>query len=137
MRVYLDSCIAIYLIEQRGALAKAIRSRLAPPDAMPQVAYTDLTRLECRVWPLREGRTELLEAFDNFFSTPGFLRIGLDADLFDLATELRARQGLKTPDALHLAAALSAGCDEFWTNDDRLAKAAGKRMRLAVFNEQN
>jgi uncharacterized protein len=40
------------------------------------------------------------------------------------ATELRARFGLKTPDALHLACAEVSGCQEFWTNDDRLSRAA-------------
>ena len=37
----------------------------------------------------------------------------------------RVQHGLKTPDALHLAAALHHGCTEFWTNDDRLRAAAG------------
>jgi predicted nucleic acid-binding protein len=39
-----------------------------------------------------------------------------------MAAELRAASGVKTPDALHLATALHHGCDEFWTNDDRLAR---------------
>lgn len=38
--------------------------------------------------------------------------------------ELRARHGLRTPDALHRAVAQLAGCDELWTNDNRLAAAA-------------
>jgi len=59
--------------------------------------------------------------------------VALDAQVFDLATELRARQGLKTPDALHLAAALHTGCDEFWTNDERLVRAASGRIRNLVF----
>jgi len=42
---------------------------------------------------------------------------------------LRARFGLKTSDALHLATAQRHGCIALWTNDDRLASAA---HRLAV-----
>lgn len=34
------------------------------------------------------------------------------------------RNGIRTPDALHLATASHYGCVEFWTNDDRLAKVA-------------
>ena len=40
------------------------------------------------------------------------------------AAMLRARWGLKTPDAVHLACAQHHGCDALWTNDDRLARAS-------------
>jgi predicted nucleic acid-binding protein len=40
------------------------------------------------------------------------------------AAQLRARFGLKTPDALHLACAQHHGCDALWTNDGRLAQAS-------------
>jgi predicted nucleic acid-binding protein len=38
------------------------------------------------------------------------------------AAQLRADLNLKTPDALHLAAAIEAGCDRVLTNDNRLSK---------------
>lgn len=134
-RVYPDTCIIIYLVEQRGPLSNAIRSRLLPPNSIPHVVYTELTRLECRVWPMRQKQAQKLREFDDFFSTPGFRRFGMETAVFDLATELRACQGLKTADALHLAAAITAGCDEFWTNDNRLSKAAGKHLKVVVFDE--
>lgn len=40
------------------------------------------------------------------------------------AAELRARFGLKTPDALHLACAQYHRCGALWTNDDRLTRAS-------------
>lgn len=133
MIVYPDTCIVIYLIERREPWAARIGARLLPPGPVPRLAFSDLTRLECRVGPMREQRTELLREFDDFFSTYGFLRVSLDTAAFDLATQLRAAHGLKTPDALHLAAAINAGCDEFWTNDDLLAKAAGSRIAIVTF----
>ncbi|MBP8803259.1 MAG: PIN domain-containing protein [Pseudoxanthomonas sp.] len=39
------------------------------------------------------------------------------------AAHLRAHFGLKTPDALHLAAAQHHRCQALWTNDERLSKA--------------
>ena len=36
---------------------------------------------------------------------------------------LRARFGLRTPDALHLACAQHHGCQALWTNDERLTRA--------------
>jgi len=40
-----------------------------------------------------------------------------------LAAQLRARFGLKTPDALHLACAQHHECTALWTNDERLAQS--------------
>ena len=80
--------------------------------------------------PLREGNLALLEQFDKFFAQPEVVTVQLDARVFNLATELRAQYRLKTPDALHLAAAISSECDEFWSNDDRLAKIAGSQIEV-------
>lgn len=66
----------------------------------------------------------------KFFAQSEVVTVPLDAQVFNLATVLRAQYGLKTPDALHLAAAISSGCDEFWSNDDRLAKIAGSRIEV-------
>jgi len=41
------------------------------------------------------------------------------------AAQLRAVTGAKTPDALHLASALSASCGTFLTNDRRLPRIPG------------
>jgi predicted nucleic acid-binding protein len=49
----------------------------------------------------------------------------MNDNIFARALGLRAKHGLKTPDALHLATALHHGCTEFWTNDGRLKNAAG------------
>jgi predicted nucleic acid-binding protein len=42
---------------------------------------------------------------------------------------VRARFGLKPPDALHLACAQHHGCDELWTNDERLTRAGHGMVR--------
>lgn len=135
MRVYLDSCIIIYLTEGSAELQERISRRLLlPVDAPPIVVFTDLSRLECRVKPLAAGNATTLADYDDFFASPGYAKFPIDTTTFDLATELRARHGLKTPDALHLAAAIAAGCDEFWSNDERLARAADLRIRVATID---
>jgi uncharacterized protein len=134
-RVYLDSCVVIYLLQGPESLSQGVRSALRPEDGdPPAVCISDLTRLECRVWPIRHGEDQLLGQFDEFFGSQDVERILLQTDTFDLATELRARFGTKTPDALHLAAAILGGCQEFWTNDHRLKAAAEDRVDLKVFS---
>lgn len=56
-----------------------------------------------------------------------FRRLDLGEEQFMHAAQLRARHGLRTPDALHLAVAQLADCDQLWTNDNHRAAAAAAR----------
>jgi len=137
MRVYFDSCILIYRIEQRQPWAQRVDALLASIDAAAALfVTTELTRLECRVRPLALGRADVLRDYDAFFEQPTLLWQPFDRRVFDSAAQLRAEHGLKTPDALHLAAALAAGCDQFWTNDHRLDAAAAQTLRVVVPGDQ-
>lgn len=133
MRIYPDACVIIYLIEEHPSLHPRIDAwiRAHPGD---EIALSDLTRLECRIRPLRNQDIELLFRFDRFFANPDHFYVQATRAVFDLATDLRVGHGLKTPDALHLAAAIEAGCEEFWTNDRRLEKAADGRIAIVSFS---
>lgn len=132
---YLDSCIAIYFIERAPVLYQRINAALRGPSARARAVVSDLTRLECRVGALRSSDAALLVRYDDFFSLSTVGRAELDAAVYDLATNLRAEHGLQTPDALHLAAAIRSGCDEFWTRDRRLALAAGTQLHVVTFDQ--
>lgn len=80
--------------------------------------------MECRLRPVREGDHVLTQRYDAFFATAGHVWAPMDRTVFDRATGLRARYRLRTPDALHLAAAIESGCEQFWTHDSRLAATA-------------
>ena len=74
------------------------------------------------------------EVTDYFSRRHESIHNPITTETFDLATELRGLHGTKTPDALHLAAAILGGCQEFWTNDHRLTAAARNRIELKVFS---
>jgi predicted nucleic acid-binding protein len=131
MRAYLDSCVLIHLIEQSPRHGAAIKAALK--RNRPQICWTALTRLECRTKPLRENDHVLLARFDALFAQSDAIFFDLAANIYEFATELRAHHRLKTPDALHLAAAVKAGCEEFWTNDHRLDAVAGNYLKTVVF----
>ena len=126
MRVVLDSAAAIYLVEDIAPWASAVQSFLRQPGAVPQASV--LTRMECRVLPLREGRAELLADYDAFFASLDGGLLGLNAAAFEKATDFRARLNLRTPDALHLATAIVGGCDVFLTNDQPLPRCTEIRI---------
>ena len=79
--------------------------------------------MECIVGPLRHNNLALHDHYVRALAR--FRRLDLGEDQFMRAAQLRARHTLSAPDALHLAVAQLAGCDELWTNDNRLAAAAG------------
>jgi predicted nucleic acid-binding protein len=121
--LYWDSCVLIYRLQDVEPWNRKIAVALSTL-IQPKVVVSELSRLECRVKPLREGDLSTLATFDAFFAAPAIGYAPLSRPVFDLATDLRARYRLKTADAMHLAAAIVHGCDEFWTNDRRLDQAA-------------
>jgi uncharacterized protein len=90
-----------------------------------EVVASDLTRLECRVKPMRNGQPDLLAEYDGFFGASVREIVPLSRAVLDRATEIRAQFGFATADAIHIAAALVAGCDIFLTNDHRLNRTVG------------
>ena len=118
MRYYLDSAPIIYLVEQAQPYATSVRGKLSAQGLT--LITSELTRLECRVKPLRDGDTALLQDFDNYFSNSMAEIIPLTRDVIDRATEIRAKFNFKTPDSIQIAAAVVSNCDVFLTNDHRL-----------------
>jgi predicted nucleic acid-binding protein len=88
---------------------------------------SELARLETRLLAIRNKNQDILRQFDSFFMACEIIE--LDRTVFEKATLLRANSNLKTPDALHLAAAIQANCHEFWTNDKQLAAIASHHLK--------
>ena len=128
MRVYLDTAAVIYLVENVAPWEKSVQTFLSQSDAIPQVSV--LTRMECRVLPMRTGNAELLADYDAFFTSLDGGLMELNAAVFEKATELRAGLNLRTPDALHLAVAINNGCDVFLTNDRTLTRCTDIRVQV-------
>ncbi len=92
-----------------------------------------ITLLETLVVPIRAGNLTLAEQYEGHLShSRGLLLLDLDRPLVRLAAQLRALEGLETPDALQIAAALQTGCTTFVTNDRKdpgCRRAASFRLR--------
>ncbi|MDQ3565325.1 MAG: PIN domain-containing protein [Pseudomonadota bacterium] len=84
--------------------------------------------MECRVKPLRDNDADLLGDYDRFFEEALNECVALTRPVLALATDIRARYGFKTPDAIHLAASVTSCCDRFLTNDRRLEHFSGIGM---------
>ncbi len=123
MIVYLDSMIVIYLVEGPDPFRIKARDRMDQLVAAgDQAAVSDLTRLECRVKPIRLSDPQLLADYDAFFGGPDLLKLGLPGPVFERATEIRAQYGFRLGDSLNLAAAVEHACGRFLTNDAQLRR---------------
>jgi predicted nucleic acid-binding protein len=79
-----------------------------------------LTLLEVLVVPYRAGNP-LAERCEQLLTrSRGVRLVKATRDLLRTAAELRAATGVRTPDALQVASALSARCRTFVTNGRRL-----------------
>ena len=122
MLIYPDSNIVIYLIEQPVSFGTRASARIAAAAAAgDRIVVSDLTRLECRANAVASGDQDTLAQYDAFFSQAVERIMPLTTAVCDRATIIRGQYRFKTPDALHLAAAVEAGCQLFLTNDTRLS----------------
>lgn len=121
--IYLDANVVIRLIEGEPVTRAPLETRLLPYRGSSQSLLTSrLTRLECRVKPLRESNTTLLGVYEAFFAGAEVSVLELTAAVVEKATEIRAAHKFKTPDALHLAAAIVSGASAFLTGDRDLTR---------------
>ena len=130
--IYLDSCTIIYLVEAvppfHAAVVERIESLRAEPDS--SILTSALSMLECRVRPVQEKDTALLNLYDHFFASRGLRVLDITAPVVDRATEFRARYRFKTPDAIHLATAFEHKADVFVTGDVDLGRCDELRIEL-------
>jgi predicted nucleic acid-binding protein len=121
-RVYLDACMVIHLVEGNSQQQQILKRAL-----LEKVVFSsELVRLESRIKALRDNQTSFLMVYEQFFKDCQM--IDFNQSVFEQATDLRVSHNLKTPDALHVAAALSM-CDQFWTNDQQLIKAINEKIQ--------
>jgi len=131
-RLGLDTAPLIYLIEQHPVFRSPVLelARLLDAGEMEGVAST-ITLTEVLVQPLKLGRQDLVDAYRALLEGHAHLRlVSIDASIAVEAAALRGRYGLRTPDALQVAAALRSGCDAFLTNDRELTRVQELRVLL-------
>lgn len=135
MIAFLDSSAVIYYFEGDETAQKAVRgilSTLKSQYPACELAVSRLGVMECRVKPLRDDAHTLLASYDTFFRQLHIVE--LSANVVDTATTLRASYGLKTPDALQAASALSLGEDVvFITADLGFGRLSGLKTLKVLF----
>lgn len=133
--VYLDANSFIYSVERISPYAGLLEPLWkATQEGRFEIVSSELVILETLVKPLRE-RDEVLTAVfrELLFDTQEVHLIAATAAIWEEAARLRATLGLKTPDALHAASALTSGSTLLVTNDSHFRRVEG--LTVAVLHE--
>lgn len=128
--IALDTVVFIYFIEEHPRYLPLIEPIFAEIDRGNLKAVTSaVTLLEVLVVPYRAGDHSLAERYEQLLTRGRGLRlVAPDNTQLRATAQLRARYGIRTPDALQLAAALSARSKIFVTNDRALPEIPGLRV---------
>jgi predicted nucleic acid-binding protein len=129
-RVGVDTAIFIYWIEEDPRFMPLVEPLFEEVAAgTREIVTSALTLLELLVVPYRAGNADLAQRYEELLTNSrGIAVIDLSRDQLRIAAQLRAATGVKTPDSLQLAAATSAGCTAFLTNDRRIHAIRGLRV---------
>ena len=119
-----DTAPLIYFVECHPIYLPIIRDIIKRIDqGVMQGCASVITLTEVLVQPKRCGKTALEKEYrDILLHSRNFELISIDAEIAEQAAALRSRYNLRTPDALQIAASLSAGCEAFLTNDKQLKR---------------
>lgn len=128
--VALDTAAFIYFIEEHPLYLPQLLPIFAAADEGHLTIVTSaVTLLEVLVVPYRAGNLPLANRYEALLNRSRGVRLReIDQALLRAAAQLRATTGVRTPDALQLAAALTEGCTAFVTKDRRLPSLPGLRI---------
>ena len=124
--IALDSCVFIYQLEANARylhLTTPVFDWLEENGHMAATSTVTLTEL---LVPAYRHSQERFQAYLFVFSTyPNLEWIAPGPEIASLAAQIRARHGLRTPDALQAATAMNTGATLFITNDVVFRRVTG------------
>lgn len=128
----IDTMVFIYHFEDHPGYSHTTEKILGAVEEGRYHAVTSvITLLEILVKPKREGNLSAAKDYKDLLLTFPNLKIyDLDMRIADMASDLRARYGIKTPDAVQIATTISGGGKTFLTNDGTLKNIEEVRVML-------
>lgn len=121
-RVFWDTALFIYLVEEQGSLgaqARALAKRMQQRD--DALYASTMTLGEVLAGPARSGDEQLTETYEQLFAQHLAL-VPFDQSAARRYAQIRVDRSIQPPDAIQLACAAQAEVDLFVTNDKDLAK---------------
>ena len=121
-KVYLDTNVLIYLIENHPSYRDKIVALIAELDELNcEIITSELTLAECLVKPFAQNDKQSQDIYIASIKSSEFLTVKpVTRKVITEAARLRAAFKNKLPDSIHLATAFGTGCDTFIGNDKKI-----------------
>ncbi|MCE7030742.1 type II toxin-antitoxin system VapC family toxin [Jiella avicenniae] len=117
--VYVDTNILIAFVEKNHAEVMKLFELSARGHF--DLLTSQLSLAEVMVRPLAAAREDLVRAYRALLTRPLAVRtIPITTDVLMRSASVRAENGGKLPDAIHVATALETGCKSILSSDQRL-----------------
>jgi predicted nucleic acid-binding protein len=131
-KVYLDANIFIYTLEGMEPWADLLSDVFAGLTTGELSAVTSsLSLSECLVLPFKQNKNELVAVYREALLPSHYLTTApIDDRVLISAANIRAQTGLKLPDAIHAATALTQQCTAMLTNDPGFKRVPGIELFL-------
>lgn len=131
-RICIDTAPFIYFIEKDTKYLNIIRPLFAEVDAGKIDAITStITLLEVLVLPFKTKNESLAEEYrEILLNAEGLTTYEIVHEVSELSSKLRAKYGIRTPDAIQIAVGIIYGADAFLTNDANLKKVTDIRVLI-------
>jgi predicted nucleic acid-binding protein len=133
----IDSVALIYHLEDTepySELTEVVFGAIAA--GTPRAMISTVSVAEVLVKPFAAGRTDRVDAFERFLlALPNSVCLAPDYETAKDAARLRARYGLRMPDALLVATARRHGGQAFLTNDAELRKLRSEGLSIIVLDD--
>ena len=134
-RLYLDTAPLIYYFEEYPSYISKMDRIFDLIGTSRVVTFSAVHILtEVMVKPLQTGNQELAQEYrDILVNSAAHTLVPVTLPIAESAAVLRARYNLRTPDALHVATAVSECCDALLTNDAGLKRV--QELPILVLDE--
>lgn len=120
-RIFWDTMLHIYWLEGHAKHGNRIGHIY---DTMQRrndiLCSSPIVLSEILVAPTKMQDIAAISAIESHFRSPAISMLSFPLEAARIFADLRANQGIKSVDALHLATAAHAGVDLFLSNDNRL-----------------
>jgi predicted nucleic acid-binding protein len=118
----IDTSIFIYFIEENPKYVSLLRDFFEKNKIGEiRIVTSTITLLELLVKPIKQSKYDLVEEYKNIFKESEYIElINLSPEISEISARIRAKKGLRTPDAIQIGTSLNSGADYFLTNDKRL-----------------
>lgn len=128
----LDTAVFIYLLEANPEYADRAEKILSAVErGTVSAVFASIGIIEILTGPKKQNRYDLAAQYrESIAHFPNLTIAGLTETVVEHASDLRARYGITTLDAIHIATAVVFGADAFITNDTSLQKVKEIPVKL-------